>query len=131
MNADPIADFLTRIRNGLMASHQTVDIPLSKMKEKLCKILKAEGFISDYRVMSDEGHKFVRVHLRYHPDGEPMIQEIRRASRPGCRTYVGVKEIPTSPHNFVLNILSTSRGVITDRQAREANVGGEVLCTVM
>ncbi len=131
MYTDPIADFLTRIRNGLQAKHESIEAPLSKSKIRLSEILKEEGFVSDFRVMQPkDAPGSIRVFLRYHQDGSPMIQKIERVSTPGCRVYASVEDLDEQLGGIATTIVSTSKGVMTDRQAREVNAGGEVLCKV-
>jgi small subunit ribosomal protein S8 len=125
---DPIADMLTRIRNAQQAHHPAVRIPASKVKVAICEVLKGEGYIDGFEV--EEGAKpTLTVALRYH-QGRPVIEEIKRASRPGLRSYKGSGELPQIRGGFGVSIVSTNRGVMTDRDARSQGVGGEVLCTV-
>jgi len=131
MNTDPIADFLTRIRNAQKAKHYTFDVYSSKMKLQLAEILKKEGFISDYRQMTDQGKKMIRVHLRYLVSGEPILHELKRISKPGCRIYVSKDDIPHSLASVAVTVVSTSKGVMTGREAMERNLGGELICSVM
>ncbi len=127
---DPIADMLTRIRNGLHARHPRVDMPPSKIKLEVARILKDEGYISNFKVVEEEKKKVLRVVLRYSPDGESVISNLTRISRPGRRVYVGSDEIPRVLGGMGVNILTTPRGVMTGKSARKAGVGGEVLCQV-
>jgi len=127
---DPIADMLTRIRNASMAKLQKVDIPSSNLKVSLANVLKAEGFIKNYKVISDNKQGVLRVYLRFIDEKEPVIKEIKRISKPGSRVYVGCEDIPSVKSGMGVAILSTSKGILTDRNAREAGVGGEVICTV-
>jgi small subunit ribosomal protein S8 len=127
---DPVADFLTCIRNALHAKHQKVDVPASKLKLELARILKEEGYIANYKATEEQGHKLVRVYLKYGPDEEAIISNLARVSRPGCRVYVGRNEIPRVLGGMGINILTTPKGVMTGRQARKEGVGGEVLCDV-
>lgn len=127
---DPIADLLTRIRNAYRAHHDKVDIPASKLKERITYILKREGYVEDYRLIEDNRQGVLRVFLRYSPDKEPAIAEIQRVSRPGRRVYVKTGEVPRIIRGFGVAIVSTSRGVMSDREARKAHIGGEVLCYV-
>ena len=126
---DPIADLLTRIRNGLIIDRENVSIPHSKVKEQICRVLKEEGFISDYRVTED-GFKTLHVYMKYGPDGEKIINEIKRVSKPGCRVYRPVAGLPRVLNGLGIAVVSTPGGIMSDRQARDAHVGGEVLCTV-
>ena len=125
---DPIADLLTRIRNGQQAHHPSVSLPSSKLKQAVCEVLKSEGYIDSYSV--EEGAKpTLNVQLRYH-DGRAVIEEIKRVSRPGLRIYKPSDELPRVRGGFGVAILSTNKGLMTDRDARAQGVGGEVLCTV-
>ena len=127
---DPIADFLTRIRNGLRARHGRVDMPPSKLKVEIARILKEEGYISNFKVLEEEKKRVLRVVLRYTPDGESVISSLTRISRPGRRVYVGRSEVPRVLGGMGINILTTPRGVMTGKAARKAGVGGEILCEV-
>ncbi len=127
---DPIADMLTRIRNANTARHELVDVPRSKIKEELAKILKEEGFIRDYEFIKDNKQGVLRLYLKYGPDKERVITGIERVSRPGLRVYVGKDEIPRVLGGLGIAILSTSKGVMTDKKARREGIGGEVLCRV-
>lgn len=127
---DPVADFLARIRNAIHARHQKVDIPASKLKLEIARILKEEGYISNYKLAEEEGRKVLRVYLKYGPNNEAAISSLQRISRPGCRVYVGRTEIPRVLGGLGINILTTPRGVMTGRQARKEGVGGEILCEV-
>lgn len=127
---DPIADMLTRIRNALMAEKEKVDIPASAMKEDIARILKEEGYIKSYRVIEDQKQGVLRVTLKYGDPNIPAITQLERISKPGRRVYVGSKEIPRVLNGLGIAILSTSSGLLTDRQSRDQNVGGEVVCYV-
>jgi small subunit ribosomal protein S8 len=127
---DPIADMLTRIRNANMAEKPVVGMPHSKMKSEIARILKAEGFIKDYTMENDGGKSVLNVFLKYTTDREPVIQGLRRISKPSCRKYVNAEEVPRVLGGIGLAILSTSSGVMTDNEAREKKIGGEVLCYV-
>jgi small subunit ribosomal protein S8 len=127
---DPIADMLTRIRNASMAKHEKVDIPSSKMKIAIAKILKDEGYIESYKILEDNKQNIIRIHLKYDNDGSGVITKIERVSRPGCRVYVAKDEVPYVLRGFGVVILSTSRGIMNDRDARKAKVGGEVLLKI-
>ena len=131
MITDPIADMLTRIRNAIMARHDSVPIPASSMKTALAKILKDEGFVQDYEVV-DTGspQDEIRVHLHYRENGDPAITGLKRVSRPGLRVYVGKGEIPRYYSGLGVSILSTSDGVMTGKQAWRQGTGGELLCYV-
>lgn len=127
---DSIADMLTRIRNGIQARHLRVDMPSSKLKVEVARVLKDEGYISNFKVNEDGKKKILRIVLRYGADGENVITTIDRVSRPGRRVYAGVREIPKVQGGLGVNILTTPRGVMTGKQARRAAVGGEILCIV-
>ncbi|MFC1873062.1 30S ribosomal protein S8 [Chloroflexota bacterium] len=127
---DPIADMLTRIRNAIMARHETTLIPDSKMKLSIAKILKAEGFINDYELLRGSPQRMIKVYLRYYDNQEPAISGLRRISRPGLRIYMQKREIPRVQGGQGIAILSTSRGVKTGHQAWKAQVGGETLCYI-
>lgn len=126
---DPVADMLTRIRNAQLAGKTTVDIPASKLKLAVCEVLKGEGYITDVARIESGAKADLRVSLKYY-DGKPVIAEIDRVSRPGLRSYKGKDELPSVRAGLGVSIVSTSKGVMTDRAARAAGVGGEVLCTV-
>jgi small subunit ribosomal protein S8 len=121
---------LTRIRNGLQARHPKVDVPASRLKTDIAKILKDEGYIANFKLTEEGTRKFIRIYLKYTPANLPVISEIQRVSRPGCRVYVGSKEVPRVLGGLGINILTTPRGVMTGRSARKEGVGGEVLCHV-
>jgi len=128
--SDPIADMLTRVRNALTARHQKVDVPASKMKMELARILKDEGYILNYKMAEEGTLKMIRLYLKYTPQNQPAISKIERVSRPGCRVYVGSKEIPRVLGGLGVNILTTPRGLMTGRDARKENVGGELICQI-
>lgn len=127
---DPIADMLTRIRNAQAAKHQKVDIPVSKLKLEIARILKEEGFINNYKVIGEDARRSIRVYLRYGPKGERLISTLERVSKPGCRVYSPTGSIPSVIGGLGINILSTSKGLMTDRNARKRRIGGEILCRV-
>ena len=129
---DPIADMLTRIRNGIQSRHDRVEMPASKLKVEIARILKSEGFISNYKVVEEDGkpQSSLRVYLKYSGDGEPVIHGIERVSRPGRRVYRGKEEIPRVLGGLGLAIVSTSKGVLSGAEAAKSGVGGEVLCQV-
>lgn len=127
---DPIADLLTRIRNANIAYHETLDVPASKMKLSLAEILKAEGYIRDYVYMADNKQGVVRLQLKYGPNKERVVTGLKRISRPGLRVYARKDEVPRVLGGLGIAVLSTSRGLMTDKQARHAGVGGEVICYV-
>ena len=128
--SDPIADMLTRIRNALMVSFETVDIPSSGVKINIAKILKAEGFIKNFKYIADGKQGIMRIFLRYDDKGECVIVGLKRISKPSCRVYAKSDRIPPVLNGYGINILSTSKGVITDKQAQKMGVGGEILCSV-
>jgi small subunit ribosomal protein S8 len=130
MVTDPIADFLNRIKNGQTARFDKVDIPASRLKTSLARILKEEGYIKNFKLIKDNKQGLIRVHLKYAETREPAIASIKRISKPGCRVYVGHEDIPRVLNGLGIAILSTSKGIMTDRQARKENVGGELLCSV-
>jgi small subunit ribosomal protein S8 len=127
---DPIADLLTRIRNGAMAKLQKVDIPSSNMKVGIVNVLKNEGFIKNYKLISDQKQGVLRIYLKYINDSDSVISEIKRVSKPGGRRYVKSDKIPSVKQGLGIAILSTSKGLLTDKAARETGVGGELICTV-
>jgi len=127
---DPVADFLTRVRNAIRSRQQKVDVPASKLKLEIARILKEEGFIANFKAAEEEGKKVLRVYLKYGPNNDAVISNVQRISRPGCRVYVGRDEIPRVLGGMGINILTTPRGVMTGRDARKQGVGGEVLCEV-
>ncbi len=129
MMTDPIADMLTRIRNAGQVGHRWADMPVSKMKIEVAKILKENHFVFDYKVLDDGRHGVLRVYLKYH-DGKPVIRHLERVSSPGQRRYVGSQEIPRIRNGLGMAILSTSRGVLSDRSARDERVGGELLAYI-
>ena len=130
MNTDPIADYLTRIRNGIMAGHDAVVVPSSKIKAGLCGILKQEGYIHSFKQVEHEGREYLIVNLKYVKDKENVIHGLRRVSRPGLRIYSGAQEIPDVHGGLGIAILSTPKGLLTGKDAKKQNVGGEVLCRV-
>lgn len=130
MMTDPIADFLSRIRNGNLARHKTVVCPSSKIKVRIANILKDEGYVTDVAEEQREGRKVLTVTLRYDHRNSPVIEGITRVSRPGLRQYVNADQLPTVRGGLGMAIVSTSRGVMSDAQARKDRVGGEVLCHV-
>lgn len=128
---DPIADMLTRIRNACASKHRRVDMPVSKMKVEIARILKESNFIQDYRTVEQEdGKTLLRVILKYAHGGQSVIRQAQRVSTPGLRRYVGAKEIPRVRNGLGISILSTSRGIMSDRTARQTNTGGELLALV-
>ena len=129
-SSDPIADMLTRVRNALRAKHQKVDVPASKLKMEIARILKEEGYIVNFKLAEDGTQRSIRLYLMYTTTNEPAIVNIERVSRPGCRVYVGSGEIPRVLGGLGVNILPTPRGVMTGRDASKEGVGGELLCQV-
>ncbi len=125
---DPISDLMTRIRNAQLAKHDRLDIPASKLKAEMCRVLKQEGFIENYRLVEAEPQSAIRVYLRYSDDGIPAIEHMARVSKPGRRVYRGVDDLPEVRNGLGVGIISTSHGLLTDREARERRVGGEFLC---
>lgn len=130
MMTDPISDMLTRIRNAIMANHQRVDIPGSKLKLEVARILKEEGYINSFVTKGEKPKFTIRIFLRYDAKGESSITHLSRVSRPGRRVYVGSKEIPKVLGGYGVNILSTSRGLMSGRKARQERVGGEILANI-
>jgi small subunit ribosomal protein S8 len=130
MVSDPIGDFLNRIRNAQKARFDKVDIPASRIKANLARILKEEGYIKNYKFIRDDKQGILRVHLKYGESRDGALAGAKRISRPGRRVYVGHEEIPRILNGMGVSIVSTSRGVMTDRQARKERVGGEVLCSL-
>ncbi len=127
---DPIADYLTRIRNAQQAGHRRVDIPASKLKRAMTKILADKGYISKYIDIEDGKQGIIRMFLKYDSYGHPVIRKMKRLSKPGLRVYKGGDEVPRAQNGLGIVILSTSKGVMTDKEARKLNVGGEILCTI-
>jgi len=130
MTSDPIADMLTRIRNALAARHAKVDVPGSKLKMEIARILKDEGFILNYKLVEEGAIRTIRLYLKYTSGNAPVISHIERVSTPGCRIYVGKSDVPRVLGGLGINILTTSRGVMTGHEARKTGVGGEVLCRI-
>ena len=130
MNTDPIADYLTRIRNGIMAGHDAVVVPSSKIKTQLCIILKQEGYINSYKEVEHEGRAYIILNLKYVKDKQNVIHGLRRVSRPGLRIYTGAQDISDVHGGLGIAILSTPKGLLTGKDARKQNVGGEVLAHV-
>jgi small subunit ribosomal protein S8 len=127
---DPIADMLARIRNASMAEHEKLDVPASKLKVRVAEIMKEEGFIKNFRFIEDKKQGTLRIYLKYGPGGERVIAGMSRVSKPGRRLYVTADKIPSLLGGMGVAILTTSRGILTDREARKAKVGGEVLCYI-
>jgi small subunit ribosomal protein S8 len=127
---DPVADFLTRIRNAHNARHQKLDVPASKLKAEIARILKEEGYIANVKPVEEEGRQLLRVYLKYGVNNESAIRDLKRVSKPGCRVYIGKDEIRRVQGGLGISIMTTPRGVMTGRQARREGVGGEILCEV-
>ena len=127
---DPVADLLTRIRNAAAVRHDRMDVPASKMKLEIAKILKQEGYIRTFKMIEEGPQGTIRIYLKYADDGEPVIHGLRRVSKPGLRVYRGVGELPKVRNGLGVAVISTNRGVVTDEQARGLQVGGEVLCEI-
>ncbi|MCX7727675.1 MAG: 30S ribosomal protein S8 [Chitinispirillaceae bacterium] len=130
MMTDPIADMLTRIRNSLKVKADKVDIPASRMKIEIAKILKEEGFIKSYKIIKDKKQGILRINLKYTADGDSVISDLRRVSKPGRRVYVSKEEVPYVMGGLGIAILTTSQGVLTDKECRKRGIGGEVICYV-
>ena len=130
MITDPIADLLTRMRNALAAKHQKVDVPISKIKVEIVRILKEEGYINNFKLVGEGARRGIRVYLRYGPKGEQIVTKLERISRPGLRVYSPSSGIPKVLGGLGISIISTSRGLMTDKQARREKIGGEILCRV-
>ena len=130
MMTDPIADMLTRIRNAVRVERPTVELPMSRVKRGLAEVLKREGYIWDWEEVEDKPSNQIRIYLKYGPNGERVIRHVRRISKPGRRVYSGSTKLRPVLGGLGISILSTSRGVISDREARQRNLGGEVLCEV-
>ncbi|MCP4645595.1 MAG: 30S ribosomal protein S8 [bacterium] len=128
--SDPISDLLTRIRNGLGTKHDRVDMPSSRVKNEICAVLKREGYITDYKMVEDDKQGVLQVTLKYTADGEPVLQGLKRVSKPSLRVYTRCQDLKQVRSGLGIAIVSTSRGLMTGKQAREQNVGGEILCEV-
>ncbi len=127
---DPISDLLNRLRNGMRAGHERVDLSASRLKEDLLKVLQDEGYVASYRRVEEKGRPVLRVVLKYDSEGEPVVNGLERVSRPGRRVYAPAKQIPEVLGGLGISIVSTSRGILTGRKARESRLGGEILCNV-
>jgi small subunit ribosomal protein S8 len=130
MRTDPIADLLTNIRNGLHAHKERVDAPWSRLKESVIKVVVEEGFLKEYTKVEEKGRPLLRIWLKYDSAGQPVLRGVKRVSKPSLRTYAGTSDIPLVQNGLGVNILSTSRGVMADRDARKQHVGGEILFSV-
>jgi small subunit ribosomal protein S8 len=127
---DPIADMLTRIRNGLQARHESVDVPASNLKAEILRVMKAEGYIKNYKVIGEGEKKTIKVFLKYTKEGKPALKGLKRISKPGRRVYGGYDEIPYVMNGLGISVVSTSKGILTDKEARSNRVGGEILCSI-
>ena len=127
---DPVADFLTRIRNAMRSRHQKLDVPASRLKAEIARILKEEGYIANYKPTEEDGMKVIRVYLKYDTNNQSVIRDLQRVSRPGCRVYLGKDEIRRVQGGLGISIMTTPKGVMTGRQARREGVGGELLAEV-
>ncbi|MBI4639216.1 MAG: 30S ribosomal protein S8 [Candidatus Tectomicrobia bacterium] len=127
---DSIADMLTRIRNAIMAKHESVRMPSTKMKGEIARILYEEGFIREFKIVQEENHPVLQIHLKYHQGTESVIRGLKRVSKPGIRVYTKRKDVPRVFNGFGIAIISTPKGLVTDRECRNLNVGGEILCYV-
>ncbi|HEX7252604.1 MAG TPA: 30S ribosomal protein S8 [Thermoanaerobaculia bacterium] len=130
VTGDPITDLLNRLRNGMRAGHERVDVPASRLREDLLKVLLEEGYIGAFRRVEETGRPLLRVSLKYDHEGEPIVNGLERVSRPGRRVYKTAKEIPEVLGGLGISIVSTSKGITSGRKAREARLGGEILCQV-
>lgn len=130
VTTDPIADMLTRIRNAIRARHDSVLVPVSKIKSEIAKVLKNEGYIADVKVVNENGNKMLKIMFKMENGEQKVIQGLRRISTPGLRVYAGVEELPRVLSGLGIALISTSKGIMTDKQARESNLGGEVLAWV-
>ncbi|MCA1581146.1 MAG: 30S ribosomal protein S8 [Acidobacteria bacterium] len=127
---DPISDLLNRLRNGMTAGHERVEMPASRLRENLLRVLAEEGYIASYRRVDEKGRPWLRVGLKYDPEGEPIVTGLERVSRPGRRVYSAAKEIPEVLGGLGISIVSTSKGIVTGKAARESRLGGEILCNI-
>jgi len=127
---DPIADMLTRIRNGIMASYDKVEVPCSKTKINIVNVLKFEGYIRNYKIIKDNKQGIIVIYLKYNEDKSPVIKGLKRMSKPSCRIYSRCKKIPKVLNGLGINVISTSKGVMTDREARKMEIGGEIICSI-
>jgi small subunit ribosomal protein S8 len=130
MLTDPIADMLTRIRNSILIKAEKVDIPASRLKVEIAKIMKEEGFIKSYKIIKDRKQGVLRVTLKYAPDNKPIVEGLKRISKPGRRVYVGKDEVPSVMSGMGIAVVTTPKGILTDKACRREGVGGEVLCYI-
>ena len=128
--SDPLSDLLNRLRNGMRAGHERVDVPSSRLKEAVVRVLADEGYIASWRRVEEKGRPLLRVGLKYDPEGAPIVAGLQRVSRPGRRVYAPAKEIPEVLGGLGISVVSTSKGVVTGRKARESHLGGEILFNV-
>ena len=128
--SDPLSDLLNRLRNAMRAGHEKVDVPASRIKEEVLRVLADEGYIGSWRRVEEQGRPVLRVGLKYDPEGGPIVAGLERVSRPGRRVYAPAKEIPEVLGGLGISIVSTSQGIVTGRKARESRLGGEILCNV-
>lgn len=128
--SDSVSDLLTRLRNANRANHEKVDVPFSKMRQEIIRLIKEEGFVKNFKYLEDKRQGTIRVFMKYGPNRERVIKDLKRVSKPGCRVYTNADRIPRVLGGLGVAILSTSKGIMTDRQARRARVGGEVLCYI-
>ena len=127
---DPIADLIVRIKNAIMVSYDKVEVPSSKIKINIVKILKFEGYIRNYKIIKDSKQDIIVIYLKYNEDKSSVIKDLKRISKPSCRVYARYKKIPRVLNGLGINIISTSKGVLTDREARKMGIGGEIICSV-
>ncbi|HUV59345.1 MAG TPA: 30S ribosomal protein S8 [Desulfatiglandales bacterium] len=127
---DPIADLIVRIKNAIMVSYDKVEVPSSKIKINIVKILKFEGYIRNYKIIKGSKQDIIVIYLKYNEDKSPVIKDLKRISKPSCRVYSRYKKIPRVLNGLGINIVSTSKGVLTDREARKMGIGGEIICSV-
>lgn len=130
MVSDPIADMLTRMRNAMIARHSKVDVPASTLKADIARIMKEEGYILNFKIAEEGSRKTMKIYLKYNTGNQPVISQMDRVSRPGCRVYVGAREIPKVLGGLGINILTTPKGVMTGKTARKEGIGGELLCRI-
>ncbi|HEX9150255.1 MAG TPA: 30S ribosomal protein S8 [Thermoanaerobaculia bacterium] len=128
--SDPLSDLLNRLRNGMRAGHDRVDVPASRIKEDVLRVLADEGYVSSWRRVEEKGRPVLRIGLKYDHEGSPIVAGLKRVSRPGRRVYTPAKEIPDVLGGLGISIISTSKGIVTGRKARESRLGGEILCNV-
>ena len=127
---DPIADLIVRIKNAIMVSYDKVEVPSSKIKINIVKILKFEGYIRNYKIIKDSTQDTIVIYLKYNEDKSSVIKDLKRISKPSCRVYARYKKIPRVLNGLGINIISTSKGLLTDREARKMGIGGEIICSV-